>query len=309
MNYRGQLVSRQTLGAFNKGAALKQQFDAKDRHEAWKPLSDVALVSPEADWLAFQVGRQFRLWQAERGHWLRLAQKYDGKFVSALASSPDGKTLAVAVRRDKLDLIDLATGDVSTTWSLRHRVPFAMEFSADGKRLAVALAGHVAVHDSATGEELARFDQPALPLTKVAISGDGRYVAAASLGERVWTWDTEQQSQMLLLDIGGQIRDLEFSRAGRLAVLSRSGQISLWAVGEATNIESTSDSERLTHSNCDAKSRCRSGQTVASMCDLVTTNERKRNDIGGCDDLSRADSHRSFQFWSRQAVRITLVTC
>ena len=41
----------------------------------------------------------------------------------------------------------------------------------------VGLAGHVAVHDVATGDVLGNFEQPGLPFLKIAISADGRFVA------------------------------------------------------------------------------------------------------------------------------------
>ena len=176
--------------------------------------------------------------------WPDFAQNYDGRFVGALATSPDGQTLAVAVRRDRVDLVDINTGETKTTWSLRHKVPFAMQFSADGQSLALGLGGHVAVHAVDSGERLAQFEEPGLPFLKVAISPNGRFVAAASLGERVWLWDVSEKIQLPLLEIGGPIQQLEFAPDGdRLAVLSRGGRLTVWDVDAAHADASTSISK------------------------------------------------------------------
>jgi len=226
-------------------ARLKKQFPSSaDRPSRWNPASSVAVVSPQGDWLAFQMGREFRVWREGKDRWPEFPRNYDGKFVGALASSPDGNTLAVAVRRGKVDLVDMNTGDVTATWSLRHEVPFAMEFSADGGRLAVGLAGHVAVHDVTTGKVIADFEQRGLPFLQVAISADGRFVAASSLGERVWMWDVTGDIELPLLDIGGSIGDLAFAPSGdRLAVLARGGRLTLWQVAAEKSETRISKSE------------------------------------------------------------------
>lgn len=215
-----------------KWSELRRQFpSAPDRPKSWNPASKIAVMSPQGDWLGFQVGREFRIWRDAKDRWPEFVRNYDGRFVGALASSPDGNTLAVAVRRGKVDLVDVNTGDVTTTWPLPGEVPFAMEFSADGEWLAVGLAGHVAVHDVATGGVLADFEQPGLPFIKVAISADGSIVAASSLGNRVWMWDVTDGVELPLLDIGGQIGDMVFAPSGdRLAVLSRGGRLTVWEV-------------------------------------------------------------------------------
>lgn len=225
---------RQSRTVLDRASELRRQFPtAVDRPKEWNPISKLAVLSPHGEWFVFQAGREFRVWRDGKDDWPEFAQNYDGKFVGALASSPDGETLAVAVRRQKLDLIDLATGEVATTWSLQHKVPFAMEFSNDGTCVAIGLAGHVAVHDVATGEQLANLEQPGLSFVRVAISADGRYVAASGLGNRVWMWDVMSGAELPLLDVGGSIVDLAFDPSSdTLAVLTRGGRLSVWEVAK-----------------------------------------------------------------------------
>lgn len=224
--------SRQSKTVLDNFSELRRQFaSSPDRPKSWNPASQIAVVSPHGDWLAFQVGREFRVWRDAKDRWPEYVRNYDGRFVGGLASSPDGNTLAVAVRRGKVDLVDLNTGEVTVTWPLPGEVPYAMEFSADGKRLVVGLGGHVAVHNVETGKVIADFEQRGLPFLQVAISADGRFVAASSLGERVWMWDVSGEVELPLLDVNEQIQDLDFSPSGdRLAVLARGGRLSVWEV-------------------------------------------------------------------------------
>ena len=224
--------TRKSRTIFENILDLRGQFrKSPDRPETWNPVAKLEVVSPTADWLGFQVGRELRVWRAEPPHWPNFARDYDGRFIGALSSSPSGDTLAVAVRRGHVDLIDVKTGEITTNWSLKHEVPFAMDFSTNGQFLAVGLAGHVAVHDVTTGDVVADFKQPGLPFLKVAISADGRFLAASSLGERVWMWDVTNGDELPLLDIGEPIHDLTFSPKGdRLAIVSRGGQLTVWNV-------------------------------------------------------------------------------
>lgn len=226
---------RESQSVFEDSASLRKQFQAKpDRPVDWSPATQIAAMSPRKDWLAFQVGREVRVWSIERRKWLEFARNYDGRFVSSLAASPDGQTLAIAIRRGRVDLVNVHSGKVTSTWPIRHEVPFSLAFSSNGERIAVGLAGRVSVHDVASGKPLADFEQPGLPFLRVAISADGRFVAASSPGDRVWTWDVTGELEPPLLDIGGPIRDLKFAPdGGRLAVLSRSGRLTIWNVAES----------------------------------------------------------------------------
>lgn len=224
--------ARQPLHEFDNFPELRRQFSkAADQPETWNVPANVVALSPHADWLAFQFGREFRIWRSEEKDWPQFVRNYDGPFTSDLTASPDGQRLAVAVRRGKIEVMDVATGEVTASWPIRQKVPFALDFSADGQRLAVGFAGRVRVYDVTTGEMLVDFTQPGLSFLKVALSADARFVAAATPGERVWIWDITQRTELPLIDVGDQVRDLTFSPRGhQLAVVSRGGRLSVWDV-------------------------------------------------------------------------------
>lgn len=226
---------RKSQTTFKDFTGLTRQFKKASKHQpGWKPPINVATMDPQGGWVAFQVGRSFRIWNVQTKKWSDFTRQYDGKFLSALTASPDGKRLAVAVRRGEMDVLDVQTGHKLASSSIRHEVPFAMKFSADGNRLVVGFAGRVRVYEANELKVVAEIEQPGLPFLKVAISHNGSSIAAASLGERIQRWDVATQKPLSTFEIGGHIQDLTFSPDGQqLAVVSRGGRLSVWNTADS----------------------------------------------------------------------------
>jgi WD40 repeat protein len=127
---------------------------------------------------------------------------------------------------------------VTATWPILHRVPFSLAFTTNGNRLVVGLDGRVKLHDAASGEVLANFEQPGAAFRNVAVSPDGRFVAASSQSHRVQIWDLNTHRERTLIDVKQWVHDLTFSPDGnQLAVVSKGGRMTLWDV-EAEKSES-----------------------------------------------------------------------
>ncbi|QDU92441.1 FecR domain-containing protein [Lignipirellula cremea] len=233
--------SRQSEGTFTDFAGLERElFGDEESLNGRKPPVKVVAMSPQGDWLAFAGnGRTVRLWQAESGKWLPEMRRYDNKPITAIAASADGQTLAVAVRRTRIDLLNSRDGTLIATWPIPHHVPHSLAFSADGRRLAIGYDGRVKVHDAASGEEIALFEQPGAAFLKVALSPDGQLVATASQSHRVRLWDLTTNSELPMMELGAGIHDLAFSPNGEhLAVVSQGGRMSVWEVGPTTTPDS-----------------------------------------------------------------------
>lgn len=165
-----------------------------------------------------------RTWNSATGQEVAVSTGTGGAVV---AISPDGKTLAVAVRtgpgaaRDSLALLDAETGKKRFTveaypdWDQKtnYRPTInGLAFSPDGKQLASAGSiggrwipeGVVSVWDTATGRALHRFDKLTTSASSVTFSSDGKSVAAATIGiggelprgGEVWVWDVEKGKVM-----------------------------------------------------------------------------------------------------------------
>jgi len=207
--------------------------DQADTNEpkGWRHPTRVAEFSPQGDWVAFLQGRCFRMWDTGRRQWLDYAERYDGKPMAAMASSDDGQWLAIAVRRNTIDVIHPFDGQVVATWRIQHCVPTSLAFSAKRERLAAAFVGRLKVYDVASGDELSTYHEPALVFHRVAMSPDGRIVAASNLSGRIRMWDVDSHAELPMLDVGERVLDLAFADDGkRLAVVTK-GRMGIWNVG------------------------------------------------------------------------------
>ncbi len=227
-------TTRQPVDAFRKVADLKRQFrKTESRTSDWNPAGHIAAISPQDNWLAFQVGREFRVWRVEKKLWAAFAKDYDRRFVSALAGSPDGRLLAIAVRRDRLDLVEIATGKVTATWPLKHEVPFSMDFSRSGRLLAASFAGRVAVYDVEAGNMVNKFEEPGLAFLRISVSAQERFVAASTPSGQVWLWDIVNNQALPVLETGAPVRGLEFAPdSDELTVLAPGGRVTLWDISK-----------------------------------------------------------------------------
>jgi len=134
-----------------------------------------------------------RLWVWDAATGRRVAAvPVPGRPVS-LAFAPDGSALAVGEWDGAVRLRDPSTGRVLRTFS-GHSTPVrGLAFLPDGRTLAAGASdGRVVLWDVATGRESSRFDRGLrYPVNGMAVSADGRYLAAAGgLGAgAVSLWD------------------------------------------------------------------------------------------------------------------------
>ena len=116
----------------------------------------------------------------------------------AFALSPDGRALAVARLDGRVELIDAETLRRTASFeAFPGRAAVAIDYSADGRRLAVAgEGGGVGVWDVESGEQLGallrapRGPRTVNPRTVSALAfGQGDLLAAAEVGGAVRIWD------------------------------------------------------------------------------------------------------------------------
>jgi WD40 repeat protein len=130
-----------------------------------------------------------RLWDAARGFKRRTLQRHTG-YVSAVAFSPDGQTVASASDDHTVRLWDAATGVERRTLQRHTGYVSAVAFSPDGQMVASASSDRtVRLWDAATGVERRTLQGHTDLVRAVAFSPDGQTVASASNDHTVRLWD------------------------------------------------------------------------------------------------------------------------
>jgi WD40 repeat protein/serine/threonine protein kinase len=174
---------------------------------------------------------RIRLIETTTGRLIGEAKDAHKGLVSALAFSPDGKTLATGGADRQIHLWDtksLAHGPTLTGSAYEVRV---LAFSPDSKLLASgSLSGLVRLWDCTTGADLANHTGHTDTITALAFSPDGKTLASGSDDRTVKLWDAEiGQERATLTGHTDHVAHLAFSAdSSFLTTVAVDGVIKVW---------------------------------------------------------------------------------
>jgi WD40 repeat protein len=209
----------------------------------------VVSLSPSADGKLLATGAgdgAIRLWDLATG---RLVRRFDlGAMIvgSAVALSPDGKTLAAPAygkkvgAREEVGLWDAATGnELRRMETPPDAVCACLAFSQDGKALAAGewKSGKVRLWDAGTGKEVRAWKGHDGGVTLVAFSADGKRLLTSAHDRTIRLWDAASGTEAWSFTLprrGDRGIDLDnYLNYFRCAALSPDGKV-LAAASETT---------------------------------------------------------------------------
>jgi WD40 repeat protein len=174
-----------------------------------------------------------RFWDPSTGKEQRHIVVGEG-WVQQIALSPDGKLLAVwgeATSRQKIQLLNAVTGEKLRTLEVHCDqagvipVSISLCFSPDSKTLYSSNGNDVSISrwDAATGKTLPLIGKHDGGLEDIALSCDGRSVAAASMGGSLYLWEAATGQKRLVSKDAGLADRVAFSPDGRLLAVVNAG--------------------------------------------------------------------------------------
>jgi WD40 repeat protein len=174
----------------------------------------VVAVAPDGQFVAYGIGNVLHLCEMKTGKEVRQIKTAGGRIVAA-SFTPDGKTLAIRGRNERVSLWETQTGkelhplsDAQAIQRAGGGLLFvtpgfsapetrALAISANGKQIASAAGSTVRVWETATGKELPLSDGHRKAPSIITLSKDGKTVVSWG-GDRVvrrWEAATGKASQ------------------------------------------------------------------------------------------------------------------
>jgi hypothetical protein len=154
--------------------------------------------------------------------------------VRNLDFSPDGTRLASVDDTSVLLIRDTTTGEIIHTYAAETLISAGPVFLPDGERVLLGGAdGQVFVVDPATGEIVQQYEPLSDTVWDVALSPDGRFVAAAGrdLTARVWATEGNGSPTAILTGHRTDVVSVAFAASGeQLVTSSLDGTVRLWNI-------------------------------------------------------------------------------
>jgi len=238
-------LSNRTVEVWEVGSARRIRSDAHERR-----LSDVVFFPDNKSWITAtgSKGGTVTRWTLDAEKPQVVFDESASPMAKALLStprvtyvyelqvSPDGRTFAVALWSGVLT-IDSATGNEKAGHRINSTATIALDFSDDGSRLAVGMgSGAIRVLSADLEHTLFSVDVGS-SLVDVALSPDGKHVAAARSGGNkndsvIEIYRVEDRAQLGSFVCHSDIvQQVDFAPNGQLVSCALDGNVRIWQLG------------------------------------------------------------------------------
>lgn len=199
-----------------------------------------ATISPDGRWIAAGWGKgNFRdnltgritVWDlsADRAPVLRSASPDQRSWVTAVAFSPDGKTLASSDAHGVIKLWSVGTGREIARLGQHDGQASALAFRDPRTLVSSGWDGAIRVWDIQKRAQSTLIRNPELVVHALALGPDGKLTATADLkAVRVWNLSEEPGRTILRNPPAGEVNSLAFSPDGRQLVSASSEDLAVW---------------------------------------------------------------------------------
>jgi len=215
-----------TLGADNEAssnsASLRRFLVTVNSTFAVAFLADAKTVAGEIE------NGGIKLWDSRTGE-VKKALATEAETGSIAAISANGHAIADVAPDESVRLWDTATGEHKTIPARNSKVS-AVALSGDAKVLAIAYANAIVLTD-ADDLKTPHAIEDVSALSALALSTDGKMLAASSSDGAVKVWNAQDGSLKQNLAAAGEVTALQFGSHDQfLAVGLKDGSVSVWNV-------------------------------------------------------------------------------
>ncbi|MBC8352707.1 MAG: protein kinase [Planctomycetes bacterium] len=172
-------------------------------------------ISPDGNIVATGgVDGAIRLWNPHAQDLTRILVDRDGWWLTALDFSPSGSTLAAGTKNGRVVLWDVDRGRRTTSFAAGEAI-FSLDWSPDGKLLAVCGWNSVIIWNVEMRQTVATFPEAQGPLGQAAWHRDGNQLAVGDQRGTVWIWELESRTVLRrLAGHTGRVMTLAWSPDG-----------------------------------------------------------------------------------------------
>lgn len=176
------------------------------------------------------------LWDLGTGAELGSLSAESGEDTTSFALSRDGRTLSCGDDSGRVKLVDLEQGRLIRSFKVHQGGVRALAFTVDGKYVAsIDTEGELRCWNAVTGESAFAF-KDRYDLLSLAVSPDGRWLAAGGITRTVRVWSLPDGREVKVLDgHGSAVQSLAFSPdSSRLASGSQDKSVRIWDLATST---------------------------------------------------------------------------